>query len=71
MWRTVASSNTGLIQGLVSNGVFKSTRVKEAMLATDRGLYCKDVRSAYHDSPQLTESGQTISAPHSKKRDNN
>ncbi|KAI9773323.1 MAG: hypothetical protein M1840_007538 [Geoglossum simile] len=61
-WRSSGGSNEGLINNLVDNGLIKSERVKEAMLAVDRADYCP--RSAYDDSPQLIGFSATISAPH-------
>jgi len=65
-WRTRASSNKGLIDGLLNYKIIKSKEVKEAMLAVDRGNYCtKDyLSSAYEDRPLPIGWRATISAPH-------
>jgi protein-L-isoaspartate(D-aspartate) O-methyltransferase len=61
-WRSSGSSNEGLINNLVNNGLITSERVKEAMFAVDRADYSP--RSAYDDSPQTIGFSATISAPH-------
>ncbi|KAI9777706.1 MAG: hypothetical protein M1839_008625 [Geoglossum umbratile] len=61
-WRSSGTSNEGLINNLANNGLIRSERVKEAMLAVDRADYCP--RSAYGDSPQGIGHDATISAPH-------
>lgn len=53
MWRTVATSNKGLIDGLIKNSVFSSARVKDAMLKTDRGHYSRNMSEAFNDTPHL------------------
>jgi len=44
--------------------IVKSEVVGKAMRAVDRAKYCRDVRSAYEDSPQPIGYDATISAPH-------
>lgn len=41
-----------LVNNLAKHGIVKSSRVREAMLATDRGEFVIDVADAYRDSPQ-------------------
>jgi protein-L-isoaspartate(D-aspartate) O-methyltransferase len=53
-----------LVNNLAKHGIVKSSRVREAMLATDRGEFVIDVADAYRDSPQPIGFGATISAPH-------
>ena len=45
-----------------ANGVFKDSRVEQAMLATDRGDF--STQNPYLDSPQPIGHAATISAPH-------
>lgn len=61
-WRSHGNSNAELIQNLKKNGIIKSPRVEQSMLAVDRINYCKN--NPYMDSPQGIGYGVTISAPH-------
>ncbi|KAF6241118.1 hypothetical protein HO173_000912 [Letharia columbiana] len=61
-WMSTGSTNAALIKNLTSNGLIKSERVRNAMLAVDRAHYAP--ATPYHDSPQTIGFGATISAPH-------
>ncbi|XP_023235164.1 protein-L-isoaspartate(D-aspartate) O-methyltransferase-like isoform X2 [Centruroides sculpturatus] len=61
-WRSHGKNNYELIQNLKKNVIIRSERVEKAMLAVDRGNYCK--HNAYMDSPQGIGFAVTISAPH-------
>ncbi|XP_078419132.1 l-isoaspartyl protein carboxyl methyltransferase, like isoform X2 [Cetorhinus maximus] len=61
-WTSSGNSQSQLVQNLRKNGVIHSPRVFEAMLATDRALYCST--NSYMDSPQPIGYQATISAPH-------
>uniref|UniRef100_A0A5S6QWW2 Protein-L-isoaspartate O-methyltransferase n=1 Tax=Trichuris muris TaxID=70415 RepID=A0A5S6QWW2_TRIMR len=61
-WRSHGANNSDMVNALKGNGIVKSERVKEAMLAVDRGFY--SLRNPYYDSPQPINYGATISAPH-------
>ncbi|XP_060684716.1 l-isoaspartyl protein carboxyl methyltransferase, like isoform X4 [Hemiscyllium ocellatum] len=61
-WTSSGSSHSYLIQNLKKNGVIRSQQVFDAMMATDRGLYCRT--NPYADSPQSIGYQATISAPH-------
>ncbi|PWN41117.1 protein-L-isoaspartate O-methyltransferase-like protein [Ceraceosorus guamensis] len=75
-WLSGSTTNSGLINNLVSNNLIRSPIVKEAMLKTDRLHYMPRTssgslsksnashREAYDDSPQRIGHGATISAPH-------
>jgi protein-L-isoaspartate(D-aspartate) O-methyltransferase len=63
-YRAVGRNNKDLILALRANGVLKSKRVEEAMLAVDRGEFSADLREAYADHPHSIGYGATISAPH-------
>jgi len=59
-----ATSNEGLIDNLVSEGIISSRRVAQMMKAVDRADFCIPTAEPYVDSPQLIGEDQTISAPH-------
>uniref|UniRef100_S4R827 Protein-L-isoaspartate(D-aspartate) O-methyltransferase n=1 Tax=Petromyzon marinus TaxID=7757 RepID=S4R827_PETMA len=64
VWGTTIGPRT-LIEWVIclaGNGIVKSDRVYQAMIATDRGKYAK--HNAYMDSPQSIGYQATISAPH-------
>ncbi|KAL6233483.1 hypothetical protein BDW75DRAFT_231913 [Aspergillus navahoensis] len=61
-WYCSGSTNNELIENLCREGLIKNERVKQAMMAVDRGHYAP-VRP-YSDSPQPIGHGATISAPH-------
>ncbi|XP_008306458.1 l-isoaspartyl protein carboxyl methyltransferase, like isoform X2 [Cynoglossus semilaevis] len=61
-WMSSGKTHPELVSRLRDHGVIRSDRVFEAMLATDRGLYCRDY--PYTDSPQSIGYRATISAPH-------
>ncbi|KAI3367206.1 hypothetical protein L3Q82_008261 [Scortum barcoo] len=61
-WMSSGKTHPELISRLRDHGVIRSDRVFDAMLATDRGLYCRDY--PYADSPQSIGFRATISAPH-------
>ncbi|XP_078726616.1 protein-L-isoaspartate(D-aspartate) O-methyltransferase-like isoform X1 [Lampetra fluviatilis] len=61
-WRSSGSSNAELVGNLRKNGVIKSERVYQVMLATDRKHYAK--RNPYVDTPQSIGYHATVSAPH-------
>ncbi|XP_038638673.1 protein-L-isoaspartate(D-aspartate) O-methyltransferase-like [Scyliorhinus canicula] len=61
-WTSSGNSHSQLVQNLRKNGVIRTPRVFEAMVATDRALYCS--QNAYMDSPQSIGFQATISAPH-------
>uniref|UniRef100_A0A3Q3WL74 Protein-L-isoaspartate O-methyltransferase n=1 Tax=Mola mola TaxID=94237 RepID=A0A3Q3WL74_MOLML len=61
-WMSSGKTHAELISRLRDNGVIRSDRVFDAMLATDRGLYSADY--PYTDSPQSIGYRATISAPH-------
>ncbi|XP_041071254.1 l-isoaspartyl protein carboxyl methyltransferase, like isoform X1 [Carcharodon carcharias] len=61
-WTSSGNSQSQLVQNLRKNGVIHSPRVFEAMMATDRALYCST--NSYMDSPQPIGYQATISAPH-------
>ncbi|ETN70389.1 protein-L-isoaspartate O-methyltransferase [Necator americanus] len=61
-WRCSGNTNEELVRNLERGGIFSSTRVREAMLAVDRGDFSP--RSPYMDQPQGIGWNATISAPH-------
>ncbi|XP_048831133.1 l-isoaspartyl protein carboxyl methyltransferase, like isoform X1 [Brienomyrus brachyistius] len=61
-WMSSGRTHPELVSRLRDNGVIKSDRVFEAMLATDRGFYATE--HSYEDSPQSIGYQATISAPH-------
>ncbi|XP_072499787.1 protein-L-isoaspartate(D-aspartate) O-methyltransferase isoform X2 [Notamacropus eugenii] len=61
-WKSGGASHSELIQNLRKNGIIKSEKVFEVMLATDRAHYAKC--NPYMDSPQSIGFQATISAPH-------
>uniref|UniRef100_UPI00358F48D7 protein-L-isoaspartate(D-aspartate) O-methyltransferase-like isoform X1 n=1 Tax=Myxine glutinosa TaxID=7769 RepID=UPI00358F48D7 len=61
-WRSSGASNAELVGNLRKNGVIKSDRVYQVMLATDRVHYAK--YNPYVDTPQSIGYQATISAPH-------
>eukprot|EP00818_Percolomonas_sp_WS_P002631 CAMPEP_0117453594 /NCGR_PEP_ID=MMETSP0759-20121206/10313_1 /TAXON_ID=63605 /ORGANISM="Percolomonas cosmopolitus, Strain WS" /LENGTH=257 /DNA_ID=CAMNT_0005246649 /DNA_START=1574 /DNA_END=2347 /DNA_ORIENTATION=- len=63
-WRTLAKSNSDLINGIKNLGLVKSDIVFQAMKNVDRGHFADDKATAYFDRPQSIGYGATISAPH-------
>nr|XP_033792681.1 protein-L-isoaspartate(D-aspartate) O-methyltransferase isoform X2 [Geotrypetes seraphini] len=61
-WKSGGASHAELVQNLRKNGIIKSEKVFEVMLATDRCHYAKS--NPYMDSPQSIGYQATISAPH-------
>ncbi|XP_057261606.1 protein-L-isoaspartate(D-aspartate) O-methyltransferase isoform X1 [Pezoporus wallicus] len=61
-WKSGGASHSELIHNLRKNGIIKSDKVFEVMLATDRCHYAK--YNPYMDSPQSIGFQATISAPH-------
>uniref|UniRef100_A0A8C6V7U7 Protein-L-isoaspartate(D-aspartate) O-methyltransferase n=1 Tax=Naja naja TaxID=35670 RepID=A0A8C6V7U7_NAJNA len=61
-WKSGGASHSELIHNLRKNGIIKSDKVFEVMLATDRSHYAKC--NPYMDSPQSIGFQATISAPH-------
>ncbi|XP_067895804.1 l-isoaspartyl protein carboxyl methyltransferase, like [Heterodontus francisci] len=61
-WTSSGNSHSQLVQNLKKNGVIRSPQVFEALMATDRALYCRT--HPYMDSPQSIGYQATISAPH-------
>ncbi|XP_069493655.1 protein-L-isoaspartate(D-aspartate) O-methyltransferase-like isoform X2 [Ambystoma mexicanum] len=61
-WTSSGNTHDQLISNLRKNGVIKSQRVYDVLLATDRAHYVKDF--SYMDSPQTIGYKATISAPH-------
>ena len=59
---STGSTNSDLVDRLVSNGIIQDSRVKAAMCNVDRKNYCP--YNPYMDSPQSIGSNATISAPH-------
>lgn len=62
MWASKAATHQELMDMLRHRNIVKSSRIYQAMLATDRGNYIKE--SPYVDSPQPIGHFATISAPH-------
>ena len=60
-WRSSGRNHLELIKNMFTNGIIKSTSVRDAMLAVDRGHFAP--RNPYTDSPMPIGSGATISAP--------
>lgn len=65
-WRSSGASNADLVANLSRNGLVRSARVRDAMLAVDRAHFCPPAAAAvaYADAPQPIGHGATISAPH-------
>ncbi|XP_075469523.1 protein-L-isoaspartate(D-aspartate) O-methyltransferase-like isoform X3 [Ascaphus truei] len=61
-WTSSGKTHADLINNLRKNGVVRSQRVYEVLLATDRAHYIKHF--SYMDSPQSIGYKATISAPH-------
>uniref|UniRef100_A0A671SWF8 Protein-L-isoaspartate O-methyltransferase n=1 Tax=Sinocyclocheilus anshuiensis TaxID=1608454 RepID=A0A671SWF8_9TELE len=61
-WKSGGASHAELVNNLRKNGIIKSDRVYEVMLATDRAHFSKC--NPYMDSPQSIGYQATISAPH-------
>ncbi|UYV82740.1 PCMT1 [Cordylochernes scorpioides] len=62
-WRSHGKNNADMVQNLkTENGIIKTPGVEQAMMAVDRGHYCKN--NPYMDSPQGIGYAVTISAPH-------
>ncbi|KAM5229317.1 protein-L-isoaspartate(D-aspartate) O-methyltransferase isoform 9-T9 [Ctenodactylus gundi] len=61
-WKSGGASHSELIHNLRKNGIIKTDKVFEVMLATDRSHYAKC--NPYMDSPQSIGFQATISAPH-------
>uniref|UniRef100_A0A8D0GVS2 Protein-L-isoaspartate O-methyltransferase n=1 Tax=Sphenodon punctatus TaxID=8508 RepID=A0A8D0GVS2_SPHPU len=61
-WTSSGKTHAKLIKNLYKNGVIKSQRVFDVLLATDRAHYIKYF--PYMDSPQSIGYKATISAPH-------
>ncbi|XP_030637289.1 protein-L-isoaspartate(D-aspartate) O-methyltransferase isoform X3 [Chanos chanos] len=61
-WKSGGASHAELVNNLRKNGIIKSDKVYEVMLATDRAHYSRC--NPYMDSPQSIGYQATISAPH-------
>ncbi|XP_014350967.1 protein-L-isoaspartate(D-aspartate) O-methyltransferase isoform X2 [Latimeria chalumnae] len=61
-WKSGGTCHSELVNNLRKNGIIKSDKVYEVMMATDRGHYAKC--NPYMDSPQSIGFQATISAPH-------
>ncbi|VDL76931.1 unnamed protein product [Nippostrongylus brasiliensis] len=61
-WRSSGNTNEELVRNLEKGQIFTSPRVREAMLAVDRGDFSP--RAPYMDQPQGIGWNATISAPH-------
>ncbi|XP_053115043.1 protein-L-isoaspartate(D-aspartate) O-methyltransferase-like isoform X1 [Hemicordylus capensis] len=61
-WTSTGKTHAELLNNLYKNGVIKSQRVLDVLLATDRAHYIKYF--PYMDSPQSLGYKATISAPH-------
>ncbi|XP_076872504.1 protein-L-isoaspartate(D-aspartate) O-methyltransferase isoform X4 [Brachyhypopomus gauderio] len=61
-WKSGGTSQAELVNNLRKNGIIKSDRVYEVMLATDRAHFSRC--NPYMDSPQSIGYQATISAPH-------
>ncbi|KAJ4923813.1 hypothetical protein JOQ06_028068 [Pogonophryne albipinna] len=61
-WKSGGVSHAELVNNLRKNGIIKSDKVYEVMLATDRGHFSRC--NPYMDSPQSIGYQATISAPH-------
>lgn len=63
-YRTLARSQSGLIDSLVEHGVIRSHEVEAVLRSIDRGLFTDEPQFAYVDAPQGIGYAATISAPH-------
>uniref|UniRef100_A0A3Q3DWS8 Protein-L-isoaspartate(D-aspartate) O-methyltransferase n=1 Tax=Hippocampus comes TaxID=109280 RepID=A0A3Q3DWS8_HIPCM len=61
-WKSGGASHAELVNNLRKNGIIKSDKVYEVMLATDRAHFSRC--NPYMDSPQSIGFQATISAPH-------
>ncbi|XP_026197743.1 protein-L-isoaspartate(D-aspartate) O-methyltransferase [Anabas testudineus] len=61
-WKSGGASHAELVNNLRKNGIIKSDKVYEVMLATDRAHFSRC--NPYMDSPQSIGYQATISAPH-------
>lgn len=61
-WTSSGKTHTDLINNLRKNGVIRSQRVFDVLIATDRAHYIRNF--PYMDSPQSIGYKATISAPH-------
>ncbi|XP_053331109.1 protein-L-isoaspartate(D-aspartate) O-methyltransferase-like isoform X2 [Spea bombifrons] len=61
-WTSSGKTHADLINNLHKNGVIRSQRVYDILMATDRGHYIQNF--PYMDSPQSIGYKATISAPH-------
>ncbi|KAM9553370.1 protein-L-isoaspartate(D-aspartate) O-methyltransferase-like isoform 2-T2 [Salvelinus alpinus] len=61
-WKSGGANHAELVNNLRKNGIIKSDKVYEVMLATDRGHFSRC--NPYMDSPQAIGYQATISAPH-------
>jgi len=61
-WRASGKNNAELVDNLQRQGLFNTDRIKDVMLAVDRGDFAPD--NPYMDSPVGIGYGATISAPH-------
>ncbi|XP_065259078.1 protein-L-isoaspartate(D-aspartate) O-methyltransferase-like isoform X2 [Emys orbicularis] len=61
-WTSSGKTHAELLNNLYKNGVIKSQRVLDVLMATDRAHYTKYL--PYMDSPQSIGYKATISAPH-------
>ncbi|XP_078261652.1 protein-L-isoaspartate(D-aspartate) O-methyltransferase [Rhinoraja longicauda] len=61
-WKCGGDSQAELVNNLRKNGIIKTEKVYQVMLATDRCHYAKS--NPYTDSPQSIGFQATISAPH-------
>jgi protein-L-isoaspartate(D-aspartate) O-methyltransferase len=63
-WRSHGDSNKGMVEALLKNRILTSQRAASAMLAVDRGNFCRQNSSYYFDAPMPIGYSATISAPH-------
>ncbi|CAB3399040.1 unnamed protein product [Caenorhabditis bovis] len=61
-WRSSGNTNKELVNNLIKNAIIQTERVKNAMLAVDRGDFTQTC--PYEDRPQSIGYNATISAPH-------
>ncbi|KAM8921390.1 protein-L-isoaspartate(D-aspartate) O-methyltransferase-like [Pelodytes ibericus] len=61
-WTSSGKTHTDLVTNLYKNGVIKSQRVHDILMATDRAHYSQNF--PYMDAPQSIGYKATISAPH-------
>jgi len=61
-FRSTGASQRELVDNMLNQRVFNSTRVKEVLLQVDRGHFTNI--TPYADYPQRIGYGATISAPH-------